>query len=255
MAVPHHPSGLNEKVVAKVVALRGRMHAHERLEPAKTALVVIDLTRGAVALENGCRMIVPPINAIAGALRRAGGHVAWVTTAADAAIDPHLVATAGAERARLFHDMARTDDPRSRLWHELDARETDIRVTKRRFSAFFPGKCDLPDLLQARGVDTVLIAGTVTNVCCESAARDAVELGYRVVMVSDALAGHAHGLSEASLTTIFRIFGDVRPAGEILALVDAGAAESGGRAVATRGDTDHSAMEATRSDCSEIVTP
>ena len=227
MAVPHHPSGLNEKVVAKVVARRGRLHAHERLEPAKTALVVIDLTRGAFALENGCHTIVPPINAMAGALRRAGGHVAWVTPAAAATVDAHLVAIAGAERARMFHDMTRIDDPRSHLWPELDVHETDIRVTKRGFSAFFPGKCDLPELLQAQGVDTVLIAGTVTNVCCESAARDAVELGYRVVMVSDALAGHAHGLSEASLTTIFRIFGDVRSASEVFALVNANGAASG----------------------------
>ena len=227
MAVPHHPSGLNEKVVAKVVARRGRLHAHERLEPARTALVVIDLTRGAVSLENGCRTIVSPINAMASALRQAGGHVAWVTTAAGAAVDAHLVAVSGVERARMFHDMARTGDPRSHLWPELDVHEADIRVTKRGFSAFFPGKCDLPELLQAQGVDTVLIAGTVTNVCCESAARDAVELGYRVVMVSDALAGHAHGLSEASLTTIFRIFGDVRPTSEVLGLINANGAGSG----------------------------
>jgi isochorismate hydrolase len=82
-------------------------------------------------------------------------------------------------------------------------------------SAFFPGKCDLKERLDALGIDTVLIAGAVTNVCCESSARDAAELDYKVIMVSDALSGHAHGLHEATLATFYRIFGDVRPSDEI----------------------------------------
>ena len=59
----------------------------------------------------------------------------------------------------------------------------------------------------------------MTNICCESSARDAAELEYKVVLVSDALAGHAHGLHEASLATFYRIFGDVRPSGEIMRLL------------------------------------
>ena len=67
--------------------------------------------------------------------------------------------------------------------------------------------------------DTILIAGAVTNVCCESSARDATELDYKVIMISDALSGHAHGLHEATLATFYRIFGDVRPAGEVIGLL------------------------------------
>ena len=88
-------------------------------------------------------------------------------------------------------------------------------------SAFFPGKCDLKAQLDARGVDTIIVAGAVTNICCESSARDAAELEYQVIMASDALAGHAHGLHEASLSTFYRIFGDVRPSHEIVALLRA----------------------------------
>ena len=62
-------------------------------------------------------------------------------------------------------------------------------------------------------------AGTVTNICCESSARDAAELDYKVILASDALAGHAHGLHEATLSTFYRIFGDVRPSDEIIALL------------------------------------
>ena len=73
--------------------------------------------------------------------------------------------------------------------------------------------------LDACHIDTVLIAGAVTNICCESSARDAAELDYKVIMISDALSGHAHGLHEATLATFYRIFGDVRPSEEIIRLL------------------------------------
>jgi len=73
--------------------------------------------------------------------------------------------------------------------------------------------------LRARGVDTILIAGAVTNICCESSARDAVELDYKVIMISDALSGQAHGLHEATLATFYRIFGDVRPSKDVIGLL------------------------------------
>ena len=47
---------------------------------------------------------------------------------------------------------------------------------------------------KARGLDTLLIAGTVTNTCCESTARDASMLGYKVVMLSDANAARERAL-------------------------------------------------------------
>jgi nicotinamidase-related amidase len=95
----------------------------------------------------------------------------------------------------------------------------DLRATKSGASAFFPGKCNLKPQLDAHGIDTVLIAGTVTNICCESSARDAAELEYKVILVSDALSGHAHGLHEATLATFYRIFGDVRPSAEVIGLL------------------------------------
>lgn len=101
----------------------------------------------------------------------------------------------------------------------LDVRADDLRAVKARASAFFPGNCDLPERLVERGIEHVLVAGLATNICCESSARDAHELGYRVTMVSDALVGNAWGLHEASLATFFRIFGDVRPSHEVIDLL------------------------------------
>jgi nicotinamidase-related amidase len=216
-----HPSGIDEAVVAKVVSRRGRLHAFESLNPALTALVVIDLMRASVENDEACREIVGPINRVAAALRERGGTVAWVTAAPMPLESPALAAIHGPERLRHFQDAALPEDPRSQLWHELTAQAGDIHAMKQGYSAFFPGRCDLHAQLQRRKLDTLLIAGTVTNICCESSARDAVELGYRVVMISDANTGHAHGLHEASLTTIYRCFGDVRPTAEVLGLIAA----------------------------------
>jgi len=57
--------------------------------------------------------------------------------------------------------------------------------------------------------------------------RDAIELGYKVIIISDALAGHAHGLHEATLATFYRIFGDVRPSSEIMELLSESLAAKG----------------------------
>ena len=54
-------------------------------------------------------------------------------------------------------------------------------------------------------------------------ARDAVEDGFCVMMISDACAGHSHGLHEASLNTFYRCFGDVRPAADVIDLIRLGA--------------------------------
>ena len=76
------------------------------------------------------------------------------------------------------------------------------------------------ELLAERGIDTVLITGTVTNVCCESSARDASTLGYRVVMVADANAGVRDQDHNATLHTVYRTFGDVRPTAEVIGLIE-----------------------------------
>jgi nicotinamidase-related amidase len=85
----------------------------------------------------------------------------------------------------------------------------DRIVRKYRFSAFLPGASDLPDLLRAHGIDTVLIAGLVTNGCCESSARDAMMLNFRTVMVSDANGAMTPEKHQASLLGFYSLFGDL----------------------------------------------
>ena len=157
-----------------------------------------------------CQRMTPIVNGVASAVRNRGGVVAWVLSRMTT-MPRHFAAILGSDLATKYFNDGQGNGPGTRLWHELDRRERDLLAVKSGASAFFPGKCDLKTQLDPLGIDTVLIAGTVTNICCESSARDAAELGYKVILISDALAGHAHGLHEATLATFYRIFGDVPP--------------------------------------------
>jgi hypothetical protein len=73
-----------------------------------------------------------------------------------------------------------------KLWPKLEVAPQDTRVAKNRYSALIGSSSKLQQHLQ--GIDTLLIAGTKTNVCCECTARDAMMLDYKVVMLSDCTA-------------------------------------------------------------------
>lgn len=58
----------------------------------------------------------------------------------------------------------------------------------------------------------------MTNVCCEASARDAAT-GYRTIMLADANAGVNDASHNATLTTIYRSYSDVRPVSAVLAMM------------------------------------
>ena len=81
-----------------------------------------------------------------------------------------------------------------------------------------PGIVARPEArLRSHGFDTLLIAGTATNVCCESSARDAMMLNFKVVMVSDALGALTDAAHSATLLTFYGYFGDVLTTDEAVA--------------------------------------
>lgn len=164
-----------------------------------------------------CRGIVPNISRLADSLRAAGGTVAWVLPAVGkrTAVGDEFF---GPEVAELFRTSGGTGPLADRLWQDFPAHRDDLLVEKSAPSAFFPGRCPLPELLEQRDVDTVLVTGTVTNVCCESSARDASTLGFRVIMVADANAAGRDQDHNATLHTVYRTFGDVRPTLDVLDL-------------------------------------
>jgi len=214
-----HQWWIDPREYARHEARRGRRFAFVNLVPARTALVVIDMVPFFVSGNPYCRGIVPNIGGIADSLRAAGGTVVWVLPAL--VRTPMLDEFLGPETAEAFRASGGTGPLAERLWSELVIRPGDVLVEKSAHSAFFPGRCALPGLLAEREVDTVLISGTVTNVCCESSARDAATLGLRVILVADANAARCDQDHNAMLHTIYRSFGDVRPTSDLLNMVQA----------------------------------
>lgn len=213
-----HKVSIPQSVIDRVVARRGREHVFDDLTPETTALVVVDMQNGFMLPEVGhapCREaheIVPNINLLASAVRAAGGAVVWIQTAyTDETLTSWstlygMVGPGGTEKRR------RSLSPGGKgyeLFAGLKVEPQDLVVVKNRYSAFIQGSSDLETMLRSRGLDTLLITGTVTNVCCESTARDAMMLNFKTIMVTDGNAANTDDDHNAALSNFYLTFGDI----------------------------------------------
>lgn len=211
-------------VVDRVVARQGRLHPYDTLVPERTAFVVIDLQNyytqpGYLGECAPSRATFPAVNRLANALRAAGGHVIWVQTSADGADDfwshHHAHMLTPARSARRLRELASTHEG-FQIAPGLAPQPEDERVVKRCYSALVPGSSRLDEVLRARGVTHLLIGGTVTNVCCESTARDAMMMDYATIMVDDALSAVTPAEHEHCLNNWMLFFGDVLSTDEVV---------------------------------------
>jgi ureidoacrylate peracid hydrolase len=222
-----HRYVLPEWVKERVLRRQGKLFANETIAAGHSALVVVDMqnyfcAEGFPAEVPLSRTVVPNINRLARAMRAAGGTVVWVQTDSAEALtrwgNHHkYMLTPERVQKRLAGLDAKSDG--FRLFGELEPVGGDLRVRKATYSAFMPGSSDLDAQLKARGIDTVLITGTATNVCCESSARDAMLRDYRVVMISDGNATWTDEEHAGTLNTFAIFFGDVMTTDEALARI------------------------------------
>jgi ureidoacrylate peracid hydrolase len=224
-----HNVEIRPKIVQRVLERRKRYHLFDRLDPRATALVVIDMQNtfcapGAPAEVPAARGICANINRLANHLRKIGAKVVWVThaiTASDGKSDWggfFDVFVADAIRQQTIESMHPAGEGQ-KIWHELEPKPEDIHVAKNRYSALISGSSQLERILRSRGIENVLIAGTKTNVCCESTARDAMMLDFRVVMVSDCNAALSDEEHLATLETVIQQFGDVLTSDEVIRIL------------------------------------
>jgi nicotinamidase-related amidase len=96
----------------------------------------------------------------------------------------------------------------------------DILLDKPRFGAFHG--TDLEMILRTRGIDTVIISGIATNVCCETTAREAMVRDFRVIFLSDGTSTAGMGgltadeLQKATLATLGTVFAQVLSVEEVI---------------------------------------
>ncbi|NBS66156.1 MAG: cysteine hydrolase [Betaproteobacteria bacterium] len=215
---------MSDAVRDRVLRRQGRIPAHQSIAAQRTALVVVDMQNyfcapGFPAEVAASRATVPAINRMAQALREAGGCVAWVQTTARGATERwarhhQFMLEPGRVQARLA--KLAEDSEGFRLFPELDSQPSDLFARKIMYSAFINGSSDLHEQLGRRGIESLLVAGTATNVCCESTARDAMMLDYRVVMLSDANSAFTQEEHATSLDNFALFFGDVMSVDEAI---------------------------------------
>jgi ureidoacrylate peracid hydrolase len=213
-----HKVSISQSVIDRVIARRGREHIFDDFSPAKTALVVVDMQNGFMVPELGhaaCKMaheIVPNINRLAQAVRDTGGTVIWIQTAysdetlTSWSISYEMVGKKGADRRKF---SLSPENKGYEIFSDLEVEPSDLIVVKNRYSAFIQGSSNIEEVLNSRGLDTLLITGTVTNVCCESTARDAMMRNYRTIMITDGNAANTDEDHNAALNNFYLTFGDI----------------------------------------------
>jgi ureidoacrylate peracid hydrolase len=230
-----HQPEIHPDVVRRANERRGHLHVFDSLDPARTAHVVVDLQNGfmapgAVAEIGNAREIVPQVNQISAALRAAGGLVVYIqNTFDDVAVrtwSTFFNHFCNPERRQRMIEAFSPGAFGHAIWPGLDVLPRDLKVQKRRFGAFAPGSSDLHAILQDRGIDTLIITGTATQVCCESTARDAMMLNYKVFFIADGNATFNDDEHNATLSAMAHAFCDVVDTATIVSMIERVSAEA-----------------------------
>lgn len=203
------------------------------VDPEKTALVVIDMQNDFVRQDApyespAAREMIDDLNRLIGSCR--AHDIPIIFTA-------HAHRSDGSDLGAVKHIHPLTAEGRAlkagtegvQLYPKVDVADTDHVFEKRRYSAFFA--TDLELLLRNLGVDTLIIGGVATNVCCESTTRDAYFRDFKVIFLSDgngtiSLADAGWGAYSAddvqryTLTNIATFYGEVAPISEVLERIE-----------------------------------
>lgn len=176
---------------------------------ARTALIVVDLQKGIVALPSVHPMerVVQRAAALANAFRAHSLPVVLVNV------------TGGAPgRTERSRSMRNIPADWAELIPELGRQPQDHAVTKRTPGAFT--NTDLEAFLKSAGMTQVVIAGVATSNGVEVTARQAYELGFNVTLVTDAMTDMEEDAHAWSVTRVFPRIGETGTTREIVDLLE-----------------------------------
>ncbi|GJE77847.1 cysteine hydrolase family protein [Methylorubrum suomiense] len=205
------------------------------IDTATLALVVIDMQRDflepggfGASLGNDVSLLaaaVPPARALLAAARAAGLLVIHTREGhrADLSDAPTAKLTRGAPNARIgdIGPMGRIlirGEPGHDIIPDLQPRDGEPVIDKPGKGAFYA--TELGAVLEARGIDTLIVCGVTTEVCVHTTVREANDRGYRCVVVGDACGSYIPAFHEAGLAMITAqggIFGWVSDSSSVVA--------------------------------------
>jgi len=199
------------------------------LVPRRTALINVDLQNcflrdSPIAAPEG-PVVLERLNRLAAVCRQAGVAVIHTRFVLDPDGSDLGVLSETSPPAR--DGLLNRDAPSAQLDEALVVREGDVILDKPRFGAFC--RTALEEILRARGIDTVIIGGVATNVCCETTAREAMQREFHVFFLSDGTAAadmpgaSAAELQKTSLVTLGFLFAQVLTVDEMIAKIRAAA--------------------------------
>lgn len=188
----------------------------EKLDPRRTALVLIDLQKGIVPFAGGPHTGAEVLDKAGSLVRRfheLGSPVVLVRVGWSAD---------GGDALRQPVDQAMAGRPMTEEWWEfpaeLGAIDSDIRITKRQWGAFYGTELELQ--LRRRGIEHIVLGGISTNIGVESTARNAWELGFGIVFAEDAMSAASGEHHAFAITNIFPRLGRVRSTAQIFEMLD-----------------------------------
>jgi len=199
-----------------------------RLEPGRTALLVVDMQRGFVdagqAMEvPPAREIVPAIRALLDGFRAKRLPVVFTEFTYSPAVPilvgelhpEHRPAPPGAPRGfGVPSSSCLEGDASARTIGALAPRPDELVIRKRWYDAF--AGTELDGALRARGVTSVVITGTMTDICVLSTVVGAFNHEYRISVVADGVATLWPEIQRATLDIVGRAFGRVVQSKEVL---------------------------------------
>ena len=166
--------------------------------PKKSALLIIDmqeffLNKKSHAFIPAAKTIVPNINSMIEEYGKKDYPTIFTLHALKPGEKPGIM-------GRWWSDVPRAGSPLSKVYSPLNWKENDITLRKSRYSAFIGTNLD--QILKDMGINTLVITGIMTHLCCESTARDAFMRDYEVYFVVDATAAYNETLHVSSLKTL-----------------------------------------------------
>jgi ureidoacrylate peracid hydrolase len=172
------------------------------------------------------RGIVAAINRMAQGCRELGIPVIWIRShhpKGGSDWRPFFDNFVRPERREQAAAALSDDAPGSRFYPEMDIQDTDYVVIKNRYSCFIPGSSSLERLLRSMRRDNIILAGTKTNICVESTARDGMMIDFHMTVLADATASLTDEEHQASLNVLVQEFADILTVDDVLAELRANA--------------------------------